>query len=608
MTFQRRKLHLRQHIIFGRRHSFRRRVQIALCLVSIIPALMLMLFGYESWYNTALESVRGTVSNTLIQANKNISSTLSQVENTAMGVVINTNLTRLLSEDDLPTDPTLREDVYDELTSILLTNTNLISAIYVETPETVIFSRLNNEEKRSVYKIGIYGTEFEDIVLNMRSSSYWLDGADVDPVDESHRFEGVVYVRCATALPDISRSGYCAILSIMIRTAVLHSKITGMFNSYPGSCVMLVDRNDQVIASDGEIVESAYNDILALMEQESEPFYISVAGLNTQVSYVINENTGWRLVSLIPLASMTSDIYRSATISLAACLALVIICAYVSVYVTRSIIRTLDPLTDTMRRIERGDAEARVPEINTQELQVIGRVFNHMMDRYDDQVNRNAQQQSMLLSAQLNALQGQLSSHFLFNTLDAINWSLMERGEYDISASVAKLGDLLRYSMQDTEDMVPLKVELKMVSSYLDICKLRYEERFECSIDVDERFVDMEVPRFLLQPIVENGVVHGCEKNAGSGRITVHGFQEGKYLVIEVFSSGAQFPKEVLERIDRQRTLPLRQRTHIGLSNIVDRLQITYGAEYTLTVINRPGEGAVVRLLLPVPDYKEEDV
>ncbi|MFH1512438.1 MAG: hypothetical protein ABIG45_03680, partial [Bacillota bacterium] len=127
MAFLRGKLHLRQHIIFGRRHSFRRRILVALCLVSIVPTLVLLIFGYGNWYNTALESVRGIVSNTLEQADKNISSTLSQVENTAMGVVINTTLTRLLSDDDLPTDPTLREDVYGELTSILLTNTNLIS-------------------------------------------------------------------------------------------------------------------------------------------------------------------------------------------------------------------------------------------------------------------------------------------------------------------------------------------------------------------------------------------------------------------------------------------------------------------------------------------------
>lgn len=586
--------------------SLRQQLFRTLCLISVLPMLIVILFGYGSWYLYALDTVRAGVRQSLHQANESLNSLLAQVEDIVLGVVINTNMMRMMSDSRLPTDSALREGVYNELSSILLTNSRVINAIYAETPQTMIFSRLNSNDTHSVYKLGLYGTEYEQLVMNLHSGSYWMDGADVDAVSGKPNQGGVSTIRCAAALPNIDRKGFCGMLSVMLRASTLRGIIGDMYADLDGARTLVVDRNGQEIVGVGEVDEALFAQALALINRSEASGSVSIDGQKLEISAVENEKTGWRLICVIPTSAMTGSVIHNAMISLIGCFALAILCIYLSVRLTRRFTQTFQPLLKTIGRIEQGDLDARVPEMNTREMVAVGRVFNHMMNRYDEQVQRNALQQSALLRAQLSALQGQLSSHFLYNTLDAINWSLIERGENDISASVVKLGSLLRYSLDSAGDTVQLSRELEAVTCYLDICKLRFEDRLRFSIDVDSRFLLISVPRFMLQPLVENGIVHGCEKSGGQVTLSLRGFIEGAFFVIEVFNSGSSFPQDVIERLQREHDLPLRQRAHIGLSNVADRLKTLYGDAYTMRVCNLPGEGALVRLQLPAPDGKED--
>lgn len=570
-----------------------------LCLSNLIPLLIIVLFCYGSWYYDAFDELRVNVNSFLRQTDNSVDHLLTQAEDVALGIVVNTNMRRAVSDGNLSTDATLREEVYKGISDILLTNFRLINAIYIETPETIIFSRLSSSDTRSVYKLGLYDTPYEQTVMDLHASCYWLDGADVDSAEAHPQQGGVLSIRCAAALPSIDRRVFCGMVSIMIRTSMLREVIQNMYDGLDGAYVALIDRNGQEIISSGAIRAELFEKMASLALRNENVGTITLDGERMEAFGIRNEKTGWHLICALPTAAMTGSIFGNMGISLIGCAVIALLCIYLSLYIMRVLSRTIQPLADTMRKIEQGNLSARVPEMSTVEMATVGRVFNHMMDCYDEQMQKNARQQSALLASQLNALQGQLSSHFLYNTLDAINWSLVERREYDISASVAKLGNLLRYCLGSGTDMLPLAQELEAVTSYLEICKLRFEDRLKYLIDIDARFISRSVPRFILQPIVENGIVYGCESSSETVELTIRGFLDGSFFAIEVFNSGSQFPEEEMRRINREQKLPVQQRQHIGLSNIADRMQLIYGEDYALEIHNLPERGVVVRLNLP---------
>jgi signal transduction histidine kinase len=226
-------------------------------------------------------------------------------------------------------------------------------------------------------------------------------------------------------------------------------------------------------------------------------------------------------------------------------------------------------------------------------------IFARYRARHDETVRLTAEAarlQAQLAEARLEVLSAQLNPHFLFNTLHAVS-SLVERDPRGVRRMIARLSELLRVTLEGTnEQEISLARELQLLQLYLDIMQVRFQGRLVVDQHVDNEVMEALVPNFVLQPLVENAVMHGVSKVQGEGRIELRARRVGDDVLITVRDNG---PGVDLSSAPRERTEPTPGSGGVGLSNTRARLQQLYGNAQRLSLVRAPEGGTVAEIVLP---------
>jgi signal transduction histidine kinase len=229
-------------------------------------------------------------------------------------------------------------------------------------------------------------------------------------------------------------------------------------------------------------------------------------------------------------------------------------------------------------------------------------IFARYRARHDETVRLTAQAarlHAQLAEARLAVLSAQLNPHFLFNTLHAVS-SLVERDPRGVRRMIARLSELLRVTLEGTKEQeIPLSRELELLRLYLDIMEVRFQGKLDLDIDPDHDVMDALVPSFVLQPLVENAVMHGVSKVEGTGRIELRARRDGDDLVITVRDNGPGVTVTSPSTEESAARARGPGAGGLGLRTTRARLEQLYGAEYMLSLRPGPGGGAVAEVTLP---------
>lgn len=208
----------------------------------------------------------------------------------------------------------------------------------------------------------------------------------------------------------------------------------------------------------------------------------------------------------------------------------------------------------------------------------------------------SAKLEKALQEADFRLLQSQINPHFLFNTLNTIAQMAYIEGAEKAAGLVWSLSDLLRFSLRKTEELIPLHEEIKMLGNYLDIQQSRFGERLQASIGIEPGLENMAIPCMLLQPLVENAIIHGFELSTAKGLIKVTISREGDRLVCRVDDDGLGFDPQAAEA----------KKGGIGLASVRNRLQYYFKENYAFTIESQPGSGTSVFLSFPAIGGRED--
>jgi two-component system sensor histidine kinase YesM len=279
-------------------------------------------------------------------------------------------------------------------------------------------------------------------------------------------------------------------------------------------------------------------------------------------------------------------------------LATTALCLFLAVLIAQNISGPLYEIIRSVIRIKDGELSQRIRISRKDEIGMLADAINDMSSRIESLIENNKNKERSLRLAELRALQAQIHPHFIFNCLDLIKWNArMGKGD-EVSAIVLELGRFLRGSMRNTNEMVSLDGELSMIRDYLAIQKRRFDDRLRFDISVDEEILAIRVPKFILQPIVENSLVHGIEGKTGQGRIWIKAGKKGEDLEYEIRDNGAGINAETLEKI-RAGAAGLSE-DQIGLRNVRQRLGFYYGNDFSFNIESSPGGGTRVYIRTPV--------
>ncbi len=251
-------------------------------------------------------------------------------------------------------------------------------------------------------------------------------------------------------------------------------------------------------------------------------------------------------------------------------------------------------VVEAMRKAGKGDLSIHVEpdETRPMEVEIIAEEFNATMEKL--KISTESQK-----NAEIAALEAQINPHFLYNTLDTINWMAISKDEYEISNAISTLAQILRYGITNSNSIVTIREETDWLKQYIFLQQTRMKNMFECQISIEPELMDVQIHKLLLQPFVENVIIHGFEGIDRAPVLRISMRKIGGKIAIEIEDNGQGMPEEFVRDMNAGVFRKTDKKNHIGMENAVTRLRMYYGEQAGFHVESRLGAGTVITISIP---------
>ncbi len=317
---------------------------------------------------------------------------------------------------------------------------------------------------------------------------------------------------------------------------------------------------------------------------------------------------GWQILYRQDYSENIREIRRQISIGAAICAVIVLAAIGFALIISANITSRLKLLLGKIGRLAKGDFSRTTAISGTDEIASISASFDEMASRLDALMTQQEQTYQHLLDHQrrenelmmnwrdseYQVLRAQINPHYLFNTLESIRMSLLLGNGREAVRIMHTFAESMREYMDIGKMYAPLKEELQLIGSYAEILRFRMGERFRWEQDVPEEAMELEIPRLILQPLVENAVSHGIDKKVEGGRVRLTVRATEDWLVCQVSDDGVGMDAETLRRTMETIAMDTKAPVHLGLWNINHRLMLLYGPEHGLRIESNPGEGTTI--------------
>jgi two-component system sensor histidine kinase YesM len=342
-------------------------------------------------------------------------------------------------------------------------------------------------------------------------------------------------------------------------------------------------------------------DIMRSNESKDSSFITTIDHKKYLCSYALIKNMDMYIVSLIPKIYLYEEVYSFWTSTLIVYIITLILAIIMAYMIAKSISNPLQKLTLAMNQVKSGDLSATHIDPYRDEIGMVYNNFNEMVLQLKEQLITIQKTEKQKRKMELKALQAQISPHFLVNTLNSIKCLIALQNMPNIEELISALMNLVYQAMSKGDDMITLEQEIQFVKNYITIQRYRYFDKFDVVYDLDEQLLNYKVPRLLLQPIIENAIIHGLAPKEGTGLIKVRLRDEKGDIKVTVMDNGVGIPEEKIPDILKggQRHRSKSAFTSIGVSNIDSRIKLIYGEKYGVDISSTPHLYTIVEINIP---------
>jgi two-component system sensor histidine kinase YesM len=378
-------------------------------------------------------------------------------------------------------------------------------------------------------------------------------------------------------------------------------------NSIPvkGGYYFLISKDGRIVSHQDQS-QVAHKIVLPGIEElftkKSGITRMKIDGKNMIVCYDTSKVTGWLSVVVIPPENMLGEIPQTMISNLLyTALFLVPVFIFIYYFITGRITRPLQKLMRAIKKTGEGKFDVSIVEQGSGEVRVLIQKFNNMNSRIQKLIEENYEIQIKEKEAEITALNLQLDPHFMYNTLNLINLISIENGQDEISEMIVSLSNMLKYKVKSNKELVIFKHDLEYLEGYVSIMTKRFEGKFRVEYDIDPGLFPYGVPKFFLQPFVENAFVHAFQSMKKEGVLRIIGRKEpsGGFFIIE--DNGIGMNEETLSKITDT------DKSSVGIRNVKERIRILFGKDYGVTIHSALGQGTKVVINLP-SEYKENHI
>lgn len=378
--------------------------------------------------------------------------------------------------------------------------------------------------------------------------------------------------------------------------------IINKINSVPNSISYIINSDGIIICSSNNSASSKYiKDLNKIQNYTINNNFISTS-YNSETIYIkssLINKTDWYLVSILPESSIIAEINTQRFYLFL----IVIIFGGTSIilafYFVDSINKRLSKVIKGMRCVQSGDLNYYIENDTNDELGELIDSYNYMIGKMSILIEDQYKLGKDVKNAELKALQSQINPHFLYNTLDMINWMSYKKMNKEISLAVKNLAKFYKLSLNKGKDLISIQDEIEHIRLYVNIQNMRYNNRISLRINIDEAINDYLIPKITLQPILENSINHGIlGKGEGDGLISILGYSMNSDVILTIADNGIGIKEENLNLLPSNK-LTSSKGSGYGLKNIDNRIKLLYGENYGLSFKSVYGQGTTVIIKIP---------
>lgn len=320
------------------------------------------------------------------------------------------------------------------------------------------------------------------------------------------------------------------------------------------------------------------------------------------INVIHDEKLGWNIVNVSNQGLVLGRLQGQQKLMILVLTVSLVMLTVVIFVLTRSLTGALEEMVRVMRAAGKGTLTARV-DIDRkmpEEVETIAVQFNHMLEKLGKSMEKEKEANLRQKNAEIAALEAQINPHFLYNTLDTINWMAIDRDEYEISNSISALAQILRYGIDNSNAIVTVKEEGEWLRKYLFLQQTRLKNKFECEIHIEPEVLNKPLHKLLLQPFVENAIIHGFDGVSRTYRleVSIYAINEDA-LGAEIYDNGRGIPASMTEAFNQGIFSRTEEKKHIGMANAFQRIKMYYGDKASVTVESVEGEFTRIHIQIP---------
>ncbi|OBZ14998.1 histidine kinase [Bacillus sp. FJAT-27264] len=571
-------------------------------MIAIIPLASLGTFSYRKASNEIESKTDGITLENLSQVNHSLTYFVDDVEQLSTYIYSNEQIQTILSK---PASRSLEEKYNDEKTM----NQILNSFLGFKSWDIELYVLGANGER---YFTGeLLPNDYRDYNPNwglFRKAK----GADGGVVWDTHYSLKTIedygaVLSCGRMLKSFGSNESLGYLVIDIMEPALADKYDKVLQ-YPGGETYLLDSSGYVISSTpskvqvGTLLNKSY--VSEVLSGKKGYFHEEDGATDKVVIYDTSEATRFKVVSAVPVKALTQESASIRNFTIFIILSGMLVSYCLAYLLADYLTMPLRKLRYLMKQVERGFLDVSFSSKYKDEVGQLGSSFNQMIHRIKQLIDQVYEKQLKVQEAEIKAIQAQFTPHFLYNALDSINWMARIHGIDAISRTAISLGDLLRFSIHRGNHIIPFREDFKQINNYLTIQRLRHGDKIEMELELEDEILELYTPKLLIQPLVENAVIHGLEMKDGPGRLRITGSLEKEFVCVTVEDDGIGFELDGQGNIavssEPAMGTPALAHTGIGLSNLKHRLKLHFGDTYHFEMTSSPSLGTKVCIRIPV--------
>jgi two-component system sensor histidine kinase YesM len=600
-------------LIKPKRRSFKYKLIFSFVVVSIIPILLIQAISYYNITSTMRENTKQLTNMNLVQTSKSLDATLSIYKNLLYQLYTNDDIVSLAKDINEGKDIALK---FNQLRRLLHSYSNAkegIKSITVITAsgKTIFYDKITASTFKSSW-IGKKDYNKNDIYAEVSGDNK----ITILPTKFTGKFGRDNYYLFHVGHPiidykDVTKEVGVIVISIdeKVIDEACNDISSGGTSEKVNTLNFIFDEDSNIITfPNKDMIGKSINSYLKNNEDNPDKGYIDLVKKANKiddkfaiVNTLFDDITGWTIVNVADQRYLFERIYAQQRLTVIVGLFAILVLVGIIIYITNRLSGSIGQVLEAMKTAEHGELSVRVEVDDSmpQEILMIAVRFNKMITRLQELVEKVKSATFKQKEAEIRALEAQINPHFLYNTLDCINWMAIDNNEYEISNMINSLAKILRYSIDKSNNMVYMHEEIEWLKQYIYLQQTRMKYTFDYKIDVDEQVLEYKVHKLLFQPFVENSIIHGFERLKQGGLLTVRVKDNNRNIVVTLTDNGKGISELIVNRLNNNLIDKASKSSHIGIENVKERLSIYYGTAANVKIESIEGNGTTVCIQIP---------